>query len=142
MNTKLHEQLQKIGIQNVKEIFYNPSYDFLYEQENSSDLVGFERVQNTEFGAVNVMTGIFTGRSPKDKYILKDETTKSTLWWTSDSSKNDNKPINKEVWDNLSYRYICPHSKRAESTAQFTSESKNRLVYRQGPPTPYTHALG
>ena len=101
MNTKLHEQLQKIGIQNVKEIFYNPSYDFLYEQENSSDLVGFERVQNTEFGAVNVMTGIFTGRSPKDKYILKDETTKSTLWWTSDSSKNDNKPINKEVWDNL-----------------------------------------
>ena len=101
MNTKLHQQLQKIGIQNVKEIFYNPSYDFLYEQENSSDLVGFERVQNTEFGAVNVMTGIFTGRSPKDKYILKDETTKSTLWWTSDSSKNDNKPINKEVWDNL-----------------------------------------
>ena len=101
MNTKLHEQLQKIGIHNVKEVYYNPSYEFLYEQENSSDLVGFEKVQNTEFGAVNVMTGIFTGRSPKDKYILKDENTKNTLWWTSDSSKNDNKPINKEVWDNL-----------------------------------------
>ena len=76
MNTKLQEQLQKIGIHNVKEIYYNPSYEFLYEQENSSDLVGFEKVQNTEFGAVNVMTGIFTGRSPKDKYILKDENTK------------------------------------------------------------------
>jgi len=101
MNTKLQEQLQKIGIHSVKEVYYNPSYEFLYEQENSSDLVGFEKVQNTEFGAVNVMTGIFTGRSPKDKYILKDENTKNTLWWTSDSSKNDNKPINKEVWDNL-----------------------------------------
>ena len=75
MNTKLQEQLQKIGIHNVKEIYYNPSYEFLFEQENSSDLVGFEKVQNTEFGAVNVMTGIFTGRSPKDKYILKDENT-------------------------------------------------------------------
>ena len=101
MNTKLQEQLQKIGINNVKEIYYNPSYEFLYEQENSSELVGFEKVQNTEFGAVNVMTGIFTGRSPKDKYILQDENTRNTLWWTSDSSKNDNKPINKEVWNNL-----------------------------------------
>jgi Phosphoenolpyruvate carboxykinase (ATP) len=62
------------------------------KEKNSTELEGFERVQNTEFGAVNVMTGIYTGRSPKDKYILKDENTKNNLWWTSDTSKNDNKP--------------------------------------------------
>ena len=101
MSTKLHKQLQEIGIENIQEIFYNPSYETLYEKENSKDLEGFEKVQNTEFGAVNVMTGIYTGRSPKDKYILKDENTKNNLWWTSDTSKNDNKPINKEVWNNL-----------------------------------------
>ena len=101
MSTKLHKQLKEIGIENIKEIFYNPSYETLYEKENSKDLEGFEKVQNTEFGAVNVMTGIYTGRSPKDKYILKDENTKNNLWWTSDTSKNDNKPINKEVWNNL-----------------------------------------
>ena len=70
-------------------------------KENSLKLEGFEKVQNTEFGAVNVMTGIYTGRSPKDKYILKDETTKNNLWWTSKFSKNDNKPIDKETWDSL-----------------------------------------
>ena len=71
MNTKLLKQLSDIGINNTSEIVYNPSYDFLYDEENSERLTGFERVQNTEFGAVNVMTGIYTGRSPKDKYILK-----------------------------------------------------------------------
>jgi phosphoenolpyruvate carboxykinase (ATP) len=101
MSTKLQKELQEIGVENTQEIFYNPSYEFLYEKENSTDLEGFEKVQNTEFGAVNVMTGIYTGRSPKDKYILEDENTKNTLWWTSDSSKNDNKPINKEVWNSL-----------------------------------------
>src|SRR5210317_1369759 len=101
MSTKVQKQLQDIGIVNIKEIYYNPTYEFLYEQENSDELEGLEKVQNTEFGAVNVMTGIYTGRSPKDKYILKDENTKNNLWWTSDTSKNDNKPINKEVWNNL-----------------------------------------
>jgi len=101
MSTKVQKQLQDIGIVNIKEIYYNPTYEFLYEQENSDELEGLEKVQNTEFGAVNVMTGIYTGRSPKDKYILKDENTKDSLWWTSETSKNDNKPITKNVWDNL-----------------------------------------
>ena len=69
----------------------------MYNEENDENLSGFERVQNTECGAVNVMTGIYTGRSPKDKYILKDETTKDNLWWSSENSKNDNKPINKNI---------------------------------------------
>ena len=91
----------EIGINNISEIVHNPSYDILYDEENDQSLSGFERVQNTEYGAVNVMTGIYTGRSPKDKYILKDETTKNNLWWTSEFSKNDNKPIDKETWDSL-----------------------------------------
>ena len=62
MSTKLQKELQEIGVENTQEIFYNPSYQFLYEKENSTDLEGFEKVQNTEFGAVNVMTGIYTGR--------------------------------------------------------------------------------
>ena len=72
MRTKVQKQLQDIGIVNIKEIYYNPTYEFLYEQENSDELEGLEKVQNTEFGAVNEMSGIYTGRSPKDKYILKD----------------------------------------------------------------------
>ncbi len=101
MDTKIQKELSNIGITNVRDIVYNPSYEDLYNQENSEQLEGLERVQNTQFGAVNVMTGIFTGRSPKDKYILKDDTTKDNLWWTSDLSKNDNKPINNKVWNNL-----------------------------------------
>ena len=101
MNNKVQEQLIDIGIKDITEIIYNPSFEHLYVEENSSKLEGFEKVQNTEFGAVNVMTGIYTGRSPKDKYILKDETTKNNLWWTSEFSKNDNKPIDKETWDSL-----------------------------------------
>ena len=101
MNTKVQKQLSDIGIKNISEIVYNPSYDLLYDEENSKRLTGFEKVQNTEFGAVNVMTGIYTGRSPKDKYILKDETTEKNLWWTSETSKNDNKPIDKKIWNDL-----------------------------------------
>ena len=101
MNIKVKNQLSEIGINNISEIVYNPSYDVLYEEENDKSLLGFEKVQNTEYGAVNVMTGIYTGRSPKDKYILKDETTENNLWWTSDISKNDNKPIDKNIWDSL-----------------------------------------
>ena len=101
MHIKVKKQLSDIGINNISEIVYNPSYDLLYNDENDESLSGFERVQNTEYGAVNVMTGIYTGRSPKDKYILKDETTKDNLWWSSENSKNDNKPINKNIWDSL-----------------------------------------
>ena len=95
MNNKLQKELSKVGIKNVSELIHNPSYEFLYAEENNEKLEGFEKVQNTQNGAVNVMTGIYTGRSPKDKYILKDETTEDNLWWTSDFARNDNKPIDK-----------------------------------------------
>lgn len=93
--------LEKYGIKDVIEVVYNPSYDFLYNEELSSDLQGFERGQLTELGAVNVKTGIYTGRSPKDKYIVEDDVTKDTIWWTSDKAVNDNKPISTETWNAL-----------------------------------------
>jgi phosphoenolpyruvate carboxykinase (ATP) len=93
--------LEKYGIKDVAEIVYNPSYDFLYNEELSSNLQGFERGHLTELGAVNVMTGIYTGRSPKDKYIVKDDVTKDTIWWTSDKAVNDNKPISTDTWNAL-----------------------------------------
>ena len=96
--------LSKYGINDVKEIVRNPSYAQLFEEEISPELEGFERGQVTELGAVNVMTGEFTGRSPKDKYIVMDDTTRDTMWWTSDKAKNDNKPITPEVWDYLKSR--------------------------------------
>lgn len=93
--------LTKHGLHNVKEVVRNPSYEMLFEEETRADLTGYERGVVTELGAVAVDTGIFTGRSPKDKYIVKDATTEEHMWWTSDVVKNDNKPINKEVWDDL-----------------------------------------
>jgi phosphoenolpyruvate carboxykinase (ATP) len=93
--------LTKYGIQNVQEIVYNPSYEQLFEEEMNPELEGFEKGQLTELNAVNVMTGVFTGRSPKDKFIVKDDTTKDTIWWTTPESPNDNKPVSTEVWNNL-----------------------------------------
>jgi phosphoenolpyruvate carboxykinase (ATP) len=93
--------LSKYGIKDVKEIVHNPSYDQLYDEELSPNLEGFEKGQVTELGAVNVMTGEFTGRSPKDKYIVKDDTTKDSMWWTTPESPNDNKPVSTEVWNDL-----------------------------------------
>ncbi|ARR45811.1 phosphoenolpyruvate carboxykinase (ATP) [Vibrio campbellii] len=93
--------LTKHGLHNVKEVVRNPSYEMLFEEETRADLTGYERGVVTELGAVAVDTGIFTGRSPKDKYIVKDATTEEHMWWTSDAVKNDNKPINKKVWDDL-----------------------------------------
>ncbi|WP_063344450.1 phosphoenolpyruvate carboxykinase (ATP) [Vibrio jasicida] len=93
--------LTKHGLHNVKEVVRNPSYEMLFEEETRADLTGYERGVVTELGAVAVDTGIFTGRSPKDKYIVKDATTEEHMWWTSDAVKNDNKAINKEVWDDL-----------------------------------------
>jgi phosphoenolpyruvate carboxykinase (ATP) len=98
-NTKL--DLSQYGIQNVTEIYHNPSYETLYEHEMASNLEGFEKGIETELGAVNVMTGIFTGRSPKDKYIVMDDVTKDTMWWTTPESPNDNKPVSPEVWKDL-----------------------------------------
>lgn len=93
--------LEKYGIKNVTEIIYNPSYDFLYNEELSDTLVGYEKGQLSELGAVNVMTGEFTGRSPKDKYIVKDAVTENTVWWNSDKAANDNKPISQNTWQAL-----------------------------------------
>ncbi len=93
--------IEKLGIKNVDEIVYNPSYDELYEAELNTSLKGYEVGETTELGAINVMTGKFTGRSPKDKYIVKDETTKDTFWWTSEKAPNDNKPTTPEVWNEL-----------------------------------------
>ena len=92
--------LSKYGIENAQEIVYNPSYDLLYEEETKAGLEGFEKGVVTELGAVSVDTGIFTGRSPKDKYIVKDDTSKDTVWW-ADQGKNDNKAISQDVWVDL-----------------------------------------
>ena len=93
--------LKKYGITGVTEIVYNPSYDELFREETKKGLRGYEKGQLTETGAVNVMTGVYTGRSPKDKFFVMDETTKDTIWWTSDEYKNDNKPVTKKAWKEL-----------------------------------------
>lgn len=95
------KSLSNIGINDVKELVYNPSFDELYNEEMNTSLEGFDKGQETELNAVNVMTGIFTGRSPKDKFIVKDDVTKDTLWWTSDKLPNDNKAITQEVWNDV-----------------------------------------
>ena len=91
--------LTKYGITGTTEIVYNPSYEVLFEEETKAGLEGFEVGQETELGAVNVMTGIYTGRSPKDKFIVMDENSKDTVWWTSDEYKNDNHPATQEAWN-------------------------------------------
>jgi len=91
--------LSKYGITGVTEIIHNPSYDVLFAEETKPGLEGFEKGQVTELGAVNVMTGVYTGRSPKDKFFVMDETSKNTVWWTSDEYKNDNKPVDKKCWE-------------------------------------------
>ena len=93
--------LSKYGITGVKEIIHNPSYEELFAAETDPSLEGFEKGQETEFCAVNVMTGIYTGRSPKDKFIVMDENSKDTVWWTSDEFKNDNHPCSEETWAEL-----------------------------------------
>ena len=97
----ISDQLKKIGIIDPLEIIYNPSFDKLYEEELLPELTGYEKSQKTEYGALNVKTGIYTGRSPRDKYIVKDKTTENNFWWTSSDKKNDNKPISQEVWEDL-----------------------------------------
>ena len=93
--------LTKYGITGVKEIVHNPSYEELFAAETDPSLEGFEKGQETELGAVNVMTGIYTGRSPQDKFIVMDENSKNTVWWTSDEFKNDNHPCSEEAWAEL-----------------------------------------
>jgi phosphoenolpyruvate carboxykinase (ATP) len=93
--------LEKYGIKNVQEIIQNPTFEKLYDDELNPNLQGFEKGQLTELGAINVMTGVFTGRSPKDKYIVKDSITEDTIWWNSDKAVNDNKPITQNTWNAL-----------------------------------------
>ncbi len=90
--------LSKYGITGTTEIVHNPSFEELFIEETKPELEGYEKGQVTELGAVNVMTGIYTGRSPKDKYIVMDENSKDTVWWTSEAFKNDNHPMSKETW--------------------------------------------
>ncbi|MBQ5882866.1 MAG: phosphoenolpyruvate carboxykinase (ATP) [Bacteroidales bacterium] len=93
--------LTKYGITNATKIIYNPSYEQLFEDEVNPSLEGFEKGQLTELGAVNVMTGVYTGRSPKDKFFVMDDVSRDTIWWTSDEYKNDNKPVTQETWNAL-----------------------------------------
>ena len=90
--------LTQYGITGSTVIAHNPSYEQLFAEETKECLQGYEKGQNTELNAVNVMTGVYTGRSPKDKFIVMDENSKDTVWWTSDEYKNDNKPITEEAW--------------------------------------------
>ncbi len=93
--------LSKYGITGTTEIIHNPSYEELFVAENDPALEGYEKGQTTELGAVNVMTGIYTGRSPKDKFIVMDDNSKDTVWWTSDEFKNDNHPMTEKVWSTV-----------------------------------------
>ena len=91
--------LEKYGITNVQEVLYNPSYEVLFNEETKEGLEGFDVGQETELGAINVMTGVYTGRSPKDKFIVMDENSKDTVWWTTEGYKNDNHPASIETWN-------------------------------------------
>ena len=98
--------LSKYGITAVKEVLHNPSYDVLFAEETKPGLEGFEKGQVTELGAVNVMTGVYTGRSPKDKFFVKNEASENSVWWTSDEYKNDNKPCTEEAWADLKSKAV------------------------------------
>ena len=102
--------IEKYGITGTTEIVYNPSYEQLFEEETKPGLTGYEVGQVTELDTVNVMTGIYTGRSPKDKYIVMDDNSKDTVWWTSDEYKNDNHPMSESVWatvKDLAVKELC-----------------------------------
>ena len=98
--------LTKYGITDVTEIVHNPSYEVLFEEETKAELEGYEKGQLTELDTVNVMTGIYTGRSPKDKFFVKNEASEDTVWWTSEEYKNDNKPITEEAWNDLKAKAV------------------------------------
>ncbi|WP_340611257.1 phosphoenolpyruvate carboxykinase (ATP) [Xenorhabdus bharatensis] len=96
------QELAVYGIRDISEVIYNPSYELLFSEETKSSLQGYEKGTLTNLGAVAVDTGIFTGRSPKDKYIVRDEVTRDTVWWADQGKgKNDNKPLSQETWSHL-----------------------------------------
>ena len=96
--------LEKYGITGTTEVLYNPSYEVLFNEETKEGLKGYEVGQETELGAINVMTGIYTGRSPKDKFIVDDETSHDTVWWDSEEYHNDNHRATKEAW---AQAFVC-----------------------------------
>ena len=104
--------LTKYGITGTTEILHNPSYDVLFAEETKPSLEGYEKGQVTELGAVNVMTGIYTGRSPKDKFFVMNEASKDTVWWTSDEYKNDNKPCSEAAWADLKAKAVAELSNK------------------------------
>ncbi|MBE6233508.1 MAG: phosphoenolpyruvate carboxykinase (ATP) [Bacteroidales bacterium] len=110
--------LTKYGITDVKEILHNPSYEVLFKEETDPSLEGYEKGQLTELDTINVMTGIYTGRSPKDKFFVMNEASKDTVWWTSEEYKNDNKPCSEEAWADL----------RAKAIKQLNSAKKLYVV--------------
>ena len=102
--------LATYGITGTKEVFYNPSYEQLFKDEMDPALTGYDKGQLTELDAVNVMTGIYTGRSPKDKYIVMDANSKDTVWWNTPDYPNDNHPMSEEVWKqvkDLAKKQLC-----------------------------------
>ncbi len=102
VNSLTPQDLKAYGINDVQEIVHNPSFDTLYQEELDPKLEGYERGVLTNLGAIAVDTGIFTGRSPKDKYIVRDDTTRDTVWWSDKGNgKNDNKPLSQETWKHL-----------------------------------------
>ncbi|MBS1368112.1 MAG: phosphoenolpyruvate carboxykinase (ATP), partial [Oscillospiraceae bacterium] len=102
--------LKHYGISGTTEIVHNPSYKALFDAEMDPTLTGYEKGQLTELGAVNVMTGVYTGRSPKDKYIVMDANSKDTVWWTTEGYKNDNHPMTESTWatvKDLAVKELC-----------------------------------
>ncbi|MCQ2300107.1 MAG: phosphoenolpyruvate carboxykinase (ATP) [Bacteroidales bacterium] len=109
-NTNIIKALESYGITGVKSVCYNPSYEELYKLEKDPTLTGFDKGQETELGAINVMTGIYTGRSPKDKYIVDDAMSHDKVWWTTEGYKNDNHPMTEQVWGTvkeLAVKELC-----------------------------------
>ena len=110
MTVNIKKDLEALGITRVKDIHYNPSYEELFRFESDPALTGYDKGQLTELDAMNVMTGIYTGRSPKDKYIVMDAQSKDTVWWTSPEYKNDNHPMDEKVWahvKDLACKELC-----------------------------------
>ena len=131
--TTMTLDLAKYGITDVKQIVHNPSYEQLHKDETAEGLVGYEKGVVTELGAMNVMTGIYTGRSPKDKFFVVDDVSKDTVWWTSEEYKNDNKPLSEASWKILKDKAIdeLSHKDRLYVVDAFCGANKNtRLKVR------------
>ena len=125
--------LAKYGITDVKQVVHNPSYEQLHKDETAEGLVGYEKGVVTKLGAMNVMTGIYTGRSPKDKFFVVDDVSKDTVWWTSEEYKNDNKPLSEASWKILKDKAIdeLSHKDRLYVVDAFCGANKNtRLKVR------------